>query len=275
MRLCPAIALALLAAAPAAASQTEWQEVAPGVRLRLIADDVRRPDGTTMVGLEIDMPENTKTYWRVPGETGIATELDIAGSTGIAGFTMLWPYPLVDQSAGYLDYVYYGPTVLPIALDLTGESAVLQASVTLGVCSDVCVPAMAEFSLPLSFGTPDAGQQIRLSQAVALTPLPWTGSSPPVGAVSLDAAADALAVVLADPEVDPHSLIADMGPGGTLFGAPQKSPDGKVVFLPLLGGSDPEGLMGQPVQFTFMTPMGAFEISRVIDSATAALAMAR
>ena len=63
------------------------------------------------------MPQNTKTYWRIPGETGIPTELDFTGSTGIAASTILWPYPTVDHVQGYLDYVYYGPTVLPHRAD--------------------------------------------------------------------------------------------------------------------------------------------------------------
>ena len=67
------LALAFLAfAAPSLAAETPWQEVAPGVRLRLIADNVLSPDGTTLLGLEVDMPPGYKTYWRVPGETGRA-----------------------------------------------------------------------------------------------------------------------------------------------------------------------------------------------------------
>ena len=69
---------------PAFAAETAWQDVAPGVRLRLISTGVVKPDGTTLLGLEIDMPETTKTYWRVPGDTGLPTVLDFTASTGVS-----------------------------------------------------------------------------------------------------------------------------------------------------------------------------------------------
>ena len=53
--------LALLCplAAPASAGETPWQDIAPGVQLRLISAGQVRADGTTLVGLEIDMPPTT------------------------------------------------------------------------------------------------------------------------------------------------------------------------------------------------------------------------
>src|SRR4051794_13151584 len=107
------IGLAFIAV-PVQAGETAWQEVAPGVNLRLISSGQIKPDGTTLVGLELDMPETNKTYWRVPGETGLPTELDFSGSTGVHGHKILWPYPTRHETADYLDYVYFGPVVLPV-----------------------------------------------------------------------------------------------------------------------------------------------------------------
>jgi DsbC/DsbD-like thiol-disulfide interchange protein len=266
------LALAALAALPAAAGETPWQAVAPGVRLRLISADVVRADERSLVGLEIDMPAGTRTYWRVPGQSGIVTELDTAGSSGISGHTIYWPYPVVDASLGYLDYAYFGPTVLPIELDIDGEAPLLQAAFTLGICTEVCIPAMAKFSLPLDFTKPDDAQQLRLNQAMALTPLDWAGDPEAIGAVSLDAGASGLLVPIADPGIDPASLIADMGASGQLFGTPQKSPDEAAILLPLLGGGDAKGLVGKPVRLTFMTALGPFETSRVIGQPSTAAA---
>ena len=76
----PALLLIPMLLTPAVAAETPWQEVAPGARVRLISSDVLKPGNTTMVALEIDMPVGTNTYWRVPGETGIPTMFDFAGS---------------------------------------------------------------------------------------------------------------------------------------------------------------------------------------------------
>lgn len=258
-------ALALFAATlPAAAGATAWQELAPGVRIRMISDDVRKPDGTTMLGLEIEMPANTKTYWRIPGEGGIPAEFDLAGSRGITTLDPVWPYPSIDRTGGYTDFVYFGPTVLPLTAHLEGDAPSLEADVTLGICSDICMPANARFSLPLDFARNDPAEQIRIAQAVSLAPIAWTGPADAIGPVALDASGNTLEVALGGAAIDPASVIADMGPAGMLFGAPQKSPDGRVVSVPLLGGGDAGSLQGQTVRLTFMTEAGAYETTRVI-----------
>lgn len=262
----PALLLIASLSFPAHAGETAWQELAPGARARLISSDVLKADGTTTIALEIEMPQSSNTYWRVPGETGIPTVFDFAGSSGVAGNEMLWPYPTIETKTGYVDYVYRGPVVLPVKLKLDGQQADLKAAVTMGVCSDVCVPVMASFELPLAFATPDRSQGLRITQALAETPLDWDGPGDPVLAVSYDAKADALAVLLS-PEVDPLSLIADAGLEGQLFGAPQKSPEPNLVLVPLLGGDQGRSVEGKPVRLTFMTEMGPFSVERRVSPA--------
>src|SRR5262245_13932611 len=115
MRLSITFLLALLLACPPAyAAATAWQDLGLNARVRLITSDKLNADGTSMAAIEIDMPQNMKTYWRVPGESGIATELDFTGSTGIAGHRFYWPYPEVETKNGYTDFVYYGPMVIPV-----------------------------------------------------------------------------------------------------------------------------------------------------------------
>ena len=269
MRAIVLFALTLLIT-PATAGETPWQDIAPGVRLRMISSDVLKPDGTTMVALELDMPQNFNTYWRVPGESGIPTEVDTSGSNGVSGHELLWPYPMIETKNGLTDFIYRGPTVLPLELKLEGGRGDLKASVTMGVCSDICVPALASFSLPLDFARPDRGQGLRIAQAVALAPQRWSEPMQPLGPIWLDKAARAIAVSVADPRVDLQSLIADTGAAGQLFGAPQKSPDGSAVLLPLLGGADTAALEGKPVNLTFMTEMGPFSLSTTVGSGSTA-----
>lgn len=254
-------------AGPSLAGETPWQDVGPGARARLISSNVLKPDGTTLIGLELDMPVTTNTYWRVPGETGIPTTFDFAGSTGVAGNEVLWPYPAIEANSGYVDFVYRGPTVLPVQLKLDGNAADLKVAVLMGVCSDICVPVSISFVLPLDLASPDRAQDLRLAQAVALTPLPWQEAHDPIAWVGYDSAANALSVKLDGGKVDPLSLIADAGEGGRLFGAPQKSPDGNLVLLPLLGGEGSRDVEGKPVRLTFMTDMGPFSVERRITSA--------
>lgn len=250
----------MLLTLPATAAETAWQEVAPDVRLRLIGSESRDAAGRTLVGLEVDMPADHKTYWAVPGETGIPTTLDLAGSVGVEEFEMLWPYPVTEVVAGYLDRVYHGPTVLPFSLKAKDDSALVQVAVVMGICSDICVPAMTSFTLQLDFSQPDTGQGLRLAQAVALAPIPWDGAEPALGAPQFDAATEELLVPVLSAEVDPDSIIADAGLRGPLFGAPQKSPQAHLVRIPLLGGAEDGVAAGASVTLTFETARGPFNM---------------
>ncbi len=257
-----AVIAVLSSVSAAAAGETAWQEVAPEVRLRLVSSDVVTAGGTTWVGLEVDMPPGYKTYWRVPGETGIPTEIAIDGSEGVAAADIEWPMPVIDAGQGFLDYVYFGSVVLPVEVSVTGEAAQLEAQVRMGICSDICVPATATFSLPLDFASPDRASGLRIAQAVAEAPIPWTENQPPVGDAWIAADGKSIAVRLDPSVVDPATLIATAAVDGALFGAPQKSPEPDVIVVPFLGGASLAGLAGHELELTFMTALGAYTVNR-------------
>ena len=253
----------LLAASPAFAAATDWQELAPGARARLISSNATTADGKVRIGLEIDMPLELKTYWRIPGETGIPTTFEFSQSEGITGHTIFWPYPVIEATPEYTDFVYRGPTVIPIELTSDGVPLTVSLDLILGICSDICVPVEASFSMPVSLAKPDPGQGLRIAQAMALTPVASPDAAA-VGPVRLDG--EALSVVLHSAEILPASVIAATADPGVLFGAPQKSPDNGIVILPLLGG-DGQRLVGQPIEITYMTPAGPFWVEREITAA--------
>jgi hypothetical protein len=257
-----ALILLTLSASPALAAATDWQEIAPGVKLRLITSD-RLDDGLTLAGIELDMPATTNTYWRIPGETGIPTEFDFAASAGIGASTVHWPYPRIDRSRGYLDYAYYGPLVLPFELEADPTGTVLDVSVVLGVCSEICVPASARLTLPLDFAAPDTAQALRLEQAMAEAPILWDQPGQPVATVEagLDGSLHLYGV---DPSIDPQSIIADLDDPAILFETPQKSPDRDLWTLKPLGGAGTKELEGSSVQLTFLTPDGPYAATRVV-----------
>jgi len=259
MRITSALIILTLLTSAATAAATDWQEVAPETRMRLVSSD-RLEAGAILVGIEVDMPAGHKTYWRIPGETGVPTSIQDLGSAGFGAPTILWPHPQVHQTEGYLDFVYSGPTVLPMQVEGTGGELALR--VTMGICSDICVPVQASFRLSVDPARPDAGQALRLRQAMANVPV-----TPPddtmIGSVTL--AGEQLLVPLGTPDIDPHTVIAAGAGSDLLFGAPQKSPDNNLVILPLLGGNG-QSLVGQTIQISFMTPAGPFVVERVVSA---------
>ena len=256
----------LLFSPPVIAAETAWQQVSPDVSIRLISDGTLSASGTSLMALEIDMPESTKTYWRVPGDTGLPLQLDLSGSTGIGSHRMHWPFPSRETANGYLDYVYFGHTVLPFEVAVDDASGGLVVVADMGICSDICIPARVDLSLPLVDSAPDRANGLRIRQALAEVPIAWTEGSEPIGQVSLVSGEEAIAVEIGSTQVDVESLIVAAAYGGPLFGVPQKSPQPGLVLLPIAGKSDNSALDGLEVELTFMTESGAYLVRRTIGA---------
>ena len=268
MHFWPPLVLLCLSTAPVLAGATAWQDLGLGARVRLITSDRVSPEGKMLAAIDLEMPDNMKTYWRIPGETGIATELDLTRSTGIAGHRLLWPYPEIENKGGYTDFVYYGSLVIPVELQIEGPEVALEASVLMGICSDVCIPATAQFSLPIDVSKPDTGQEIRISQALAEVPIGWSGDGEPVGKTLFDPARGVIWVEVDPAVISPDSLVVDAGQSGYLFGAPKKSQQEGLVSLPLLPSGDKgAGLAGAEVTLLFVTAEGPYEIARTVGLA--------
>lgn len=246
------------------AAETPWVEVGPDTFVRIISSDVLSA-GTTEIALEVDMPPNTKTYWRIPGETGIPTQISLDGSQNIAGQEIVWPYPMRDNKGGYVDFVYYGPTVLPIVLDISAETAELSLEVMMGICDEICIPVSANFDLALDFSTPDKGQELRIRQAINQAPIAWPQTDDPFGEVSFDPEIGRMTIDVDPAIIDPATLIVDNEDPRLLFAMPQKSPDGHLVKFDILGRDRNQDLHGTPVRLTFLTDEGAFEVSRSVS----------
>ena len=87
-----------------------------------------------------------------------------------------------------------------------------------------------------------------------------------IGRIEYRPADKMLAVWLDDDIIDVSTLIVATETGTPLFGVPQKSPQDGLVLLPILTKTENSDLEGEHVQVSFMTGMGAFELSRTITA---------
>ncbi len=125
--------------------------------------------GTHMAGLRLTLGTGWKTYWRVPGEGGLAPEFDWSGSTNLAQVRIHWPRPIVFDVGGLRSIGYAQEVILPIEITPRdpAKPVTLAARVDLGVCSDVCLPVSFDLAVPLpATATPDK----EIAQALALVP---------------------------------------------------------------------------------------------------------
>lgn len=258
--------LALLSPAGAAlAEETDWVEVAPDVSVRLVSSDIVTQDGTVWMGLEIDMPQTTKTYWRVPGESGMPMVIDTAGSRGVSALEIAWPYPKRETKEGYLDHAFYGRVLFPLAVAVDADEPLLAAEITMGICSDICVPATASLELAPTLDEPDSANDFRIRQALATVPLPHDGEGL-LGEATFDAEQGTLLVELGDTEFDPSTMIAEIADSSLIFGVPEVSADETALSFPLLGRIEAGQLDDVQARFTFDTPEGPFEIMRPLTA---------
>lgn len=118
----------------------------------------RTAQGTHMTALHLRLAPEWKTYWRAPGDAGIPPQFDWTGSENLESVRFHWPVPTVFslndmQSIGYEDDL-----VLPMELIARDPKAPikLRATIDLGICRNVCLPASLDLSadLPAS-GHPD------------------------------------------------------------------------------------------------------------------------
>lgn len=132
----------------AVAQETAWEE-GHASRARLVAggaDGMQR-----LAGIEIELADGYKTYWRHAGDSGLPPEIDWSGSQNVAQVSLDFPAPgrFTDASGtffGYQDQVLLPIRITPVDMD---EPMVLSISLSYGVCKDVCIPAFADFELAI------------------------------------------------------------------------------------------------------------------------------
>lgn len=131
----------------------------------------RGADGTHTAALRLRLAPGWKTYWRTPGDGGIPPRFDWATSENISSVSMHWPTPQVFWQNGMRSIGYDEALILPLRFRTDDPEApiVIDGTVEIGVCEEVCVPVMLEIGgvLPADAATRDG----RIAAALADRPM--------------------------------------------------------------------------------------------------------
>ncbi|MGE4798818.1 protein-disulfide reductase DsbD family protein [Yersinia hibernica] len=112
--------------------------------------------GKTRLLLNVQLAKGWKTYWRSPGEGGIAPT--IAWSTPLDAVNWYWPVPQRFDVSGISTQGYHEQAVLPLVI--SGQvPTILSGILTLSTCSNVCILTDYPFSLDLSAAVSAESQQ--------------------------------------------------------------------------------------------------------------------
>jgi thiol:disulfide interchange protein DsbD len=143
-----------------------------------------RPGQPFQVGLHLRMDPEWHTYWKNPGDSGLATRLAWTLPEGFQAGPIQWPYPGTFTQGPVTSYGYAGEVLLAVAITpppsiAVGTSVTLAARADWLECREACLPGRRDLSLVLPVRSeaprPSAQWGPTFAAARARVPEPGTG----------------------------------------------------------------------------------------------------
>ncbi len=143
---------------------------------RLISAANTASGGQMRLALEISLKPGWHIYWRNPGAAGFAPQL--SSSPPVQLGPLDFPAPTYLKQDGIAAYVLSGHVVLPFTAMHTGNKLGIHAHWL--VCSNICIPEQAYFTLILPGGGPSAEAGL-FPKTPRITPSPFATHLAPGG----------------------------------------------------------------------------------------------
>lgn len=250
LTLLPAAVAPTMAGAPSREDKAEFSAV------RLLNGGEEQ--GIWQSGIRIALQPGWKTYWRVPGESGVPPQFDWSHSGNAADVSVEMPVP-VRFSDGNGDGIgYKGEVVFPVKVKPADPARPVKLDLKMfyAVCNDICVPVQAELALELSAATASASDRFLLVLAGNALPVTDAGQLVQVKAVKLvDAGGEAALDVSLSGKMDPAAveIFAEAEGKSAYFRKPElvSQSDGEATYRLYIDSlPDPESLRGETVRLT-------------------------
>jgi len=166
------------------AQASSFEAATEQVKAQLVASvDAVHPGDEILVGVHQQIIPHWHTYWRNPGDSGLATTIDYQLPDGATAGEIQWPTPSRITLGPIVNYGYENEVTLLNKIKVPRESAAggvftINAKVKWLVCEELCIPQKVELTLdlPVVLAGVDAGQGSPLiEQARASLPAvsPW------------------------------------------------------------------------------------------------------
>jgi thiol:disulfide interchange protein DsbD len=120
----------------------------------IAATDAIVPGQPLTVGLRLKHENEWHTYWQVPGDSGLPTQIQWQLPAGFNAGPIAWPHPKRLPVGPLMNFGYEGETLLlttvQVPADLpVGTPVTLNAKASWLECKDVCIPGDAQVKLTL------------------------------------------------------------------------------------------------------------------------------
>ena len=164
----------LVIAAFAVATAADAQPVkTPNVEAELVSErSALVPGETGTVALRLKIRDRWHTYWRNPGDSGLATTLEWTLPAGMSAGAIQWPPPKALPVGPLVNYGYEGEVFHLVDVTVPpslphGQPVTVKARADWLVCEDVCIPEGADLTLELPVAK--QAQPSRWSTAIGAT----------------------------------------------------------------------------------------------------------
>ncbi|MCW5701811.1 MAG: protein-disulfide reductase DsbD domain-containing protein [Bradyrhizobium sp.] len=147
-----------------------WQRDAHSA-VRLLAGS--RSGNVLLGGIAIQLEPGWKTYWRMPGDSGVPPRFDFSKSDNVETVTVLWPAPAkFDDGAGGFSLGYKKQVLLPLRIVAKNNDkpVTLRAHISYAVCDKLCIPV--EAASELTFASVASTEDGNLAAALDAVPKP-------------------------------------------------------------------------------------------------------
>jgi DsbC/DsbD-like thiol-disulfide interchange protein len=127
-------------------------------KVRLVSGTItQNGSAAPYVAVQLRMDPGWKTYWRNPGDSGVAPSFDWSASKNLKSAEVLYPAPHRFADASGTAIGYKGEVIFPVKItpEHTGEPVDLALTFEYGLCKNLCIPNTASLNVVLP---PDLGK---------------------------------------------------------------------------------------------------------------------
>jgi DsbC/DsbD-like thiol-disulfide interchange protein len=196
-------------------------------------------------GYGLSLQPKWKTYWRVPGEGGIAPDISLKG-TNLKSFEVFHPLPQRFEDEAGMTIGYKQEVVFPIRIapEIATKRLPLQFTSFVGVCDVVCIPAQYAQEIFFDPANADSKDQVEISRWMDKVPV-VQDKGPVTAAKAVEVSGKpALQLSLSEAVKD----IFVEGNALHYFGKPQF--DGQTATLLVSGAKSLDELKAMPIRLT-------------------------
>jgi thiol:disulfide interchange protein DsbD len=148
------------------------------VGLRIALESAAKPGSTVWVAIQQTIEPSWHTYWRNPGDSGLATSVSWDLPKGVTAGAPYWPVPKRFTTGSIVNYGYDGVAALLVPLTIARDALIttvpVHAKLSLLECAQMCIPEEATLDLDLRHAS---GSSKMFAQARAQLPRAFEGTA--------------------------------------------------------------------------------------------------